>query len=260
LSARDAAQLERARALVREARALVVLTGAGVSAESGVPTFRGEGGLWKSFRPEDLATPQAFQRDPRLVWEWYGWRRELVGRCRPNAGHAAIARAALGGAGLTVVTQNVDGLHEVAAREAAAGRDAAPALPVELHGSLFRSRCTRCGRKSSDRGVIDAASDDTLPRCADCRALLRPDVVWFGEALDAAVLERAFEVARAADVCLVVGTSALVQPAASLPMATLDAGGAMIEVNTADTPLTPLATAALRGAAGEILPELLGAF
>jgi NAD-dependent deacetylase len=250
-------ELERARALVRGAGTLLVLTGAGVSAESGVPTFRGDGGLWKSWRPEDLATPEAFRRDPRLVWEWYGWRRELVAGCRPNPGHAAIARAALGGKALALVTQNVDGLHEVAARAAANGADPSPALPVELHGSLFRSRCTRCGRRSSDRTPVDATSAGTLPRCGACAELLRPDIVWFGEMLDPAVLERAFEAARAADVCLVVGTSALVHPAASIPYATLEAGGALVEVNPTETPLTPLAASVLRGPAGEILPELL---
>jgi NAD-dependent deacetylase len=252
-----AAPLARARALVSEARAIVVLTGAGVSAESGVPTFRGEAGLWKSWRPEDLATPEAFGRDSRLVWEWYGWRRELVGRCRPNPGHAAIARAALGARALHLVTQNVDGLHEVAAREAAEGGDPTPALPVELHGSLFRSRCTRCGRSSSDRTAVDASSEATLPRCTDCGQLLRPDVVWFGETLDPAVLERAFEAASAADLCLVVGTSALVHPAASIPLVTLRTGGKLVEVNPADTALTSLATVALRAPSGEVLPELL---
>jgi NAD-dependent deacetylase len=251
------AGLERARDLVRGARALVALTGAGVSAESGVPTFRGENGLWKTLHPEQLATPEAFRRDPRLVWEWYGWRRELVGRCRPNAGHEALARAALDGGSLALITQNVDGLHEAAARAAAGERDPAPALPVELHGSLYRSRCTGCGGRSGGREPIDATSRATLPRCLACGELLRPDVVWFGEALDPDVLERAFAAAGAADVCLVVGTSALVHPAASIPLATLAAGGCVIEVNPADTPLTHLAGVALRGPSGEILPELL---
>jgi NAD-dependent deacetylase len=255
----ESGDLGRARDLVGAAGALVVLTGAGVSAESGVPTFRGEGGLWKSHRPEELATPEAFHRDPRLVWEWYGWRRELVGRCRPNPGHEALARAALGGRELTLVTQNVDGLHEAAARAAAGDHDPGPALPIELHGSLFRSRCTACSRRTSGRGPVDATSGATLPRCDACGELLRPDVVWFGEMLDPGVLECAFEAARAADVCLVVGTSALVHPAASIPLATLSAGGSVIEVNPADTPLTHLAEVALRGPSGELLPELLPA-
>lgn len=256
---RSIVSVERGRALLAKAGRVVVLTGAGVSAESGVPTFRGEAGLWKSRRPEELATPEAFRRDPRLVWEWYGWRRGLVGRCRPNPGHHALARAALARGSLVVVTQNVDGLHEIAAREAASGGDPGPALPVELHGSLFRSRCTGCGRPSPDRGAVDASSLETLPRCRGCAELLRPDVVWFGERLDPAVLDRAFRAARAADVCLVVGTSAVVHPAASLPLATLASGGRLIEVNPADTPLTARADVVLRGAAGELLPGLFGA-
>lgn len=255
----NAAALSRARDLLARARSVVVLTGAGVSAESGVPTFRGDGGLWKSFRPEDLATPEAFRRDPRLIWEWYGWRRDLVGRCRPNPGHAAIAARALDPAGppLVVVTQNVDGLHEVAARAAAGTGDAAAALPLELHGSLFRCRCTRCGARTSGREPVDASSAATLPRCARCEALLRPDVVWFGETLDPEVWEPALAAAAEAEVCVVVGTSALVHPAASLPLATARAGGAIIEVNPDPTPLTTAVAVALRGPAGALLPELL---
>lgn len=254
-----AAALARGRDLLAGARSVVVLTGAGVSAESGVPTFRGDGGLWKSFRPEDLATPEAFRRDPRLVWEWYGWRRDLVGRCRPNLAHRAIAARALDPAGppLAVVTQNVDGLHEVAARAAAGPGEPAAALPLELHGSLFRCRCTRCGAHASGREPVDASSAATLPRCPRCEALLRPDVVWFGEALDPELWGRALAAAAAADVCVVVGTSALVHPAASLPLATARAGGVIVEVNPDPTPLTAAATVALRGAAGVLVPELL---
>ena len=190
------ASVPEARELLAGARSVLVLTGAGVSAESGVPTFRGPDGLWRTHRPEELAMPEACARDPRLVWEWYGWRRERVGRCRPNAGHHALAAWALergvtGGPGVTLVTQNVDGLHEEAAREVAGVGDPAPALPVELHGSLFRIRCTRCAHRASDRSPVNAASEASLPRCPACGALLRPNVVWFGEALDPAVLERA---------------------------------------------------------------------
>jgi NAD-dependent deacetylase len=253
----QAPELARARGAVRTARSIVVVTGAGVSAESGVPTFRGEEGLWKSFRPEELATPEAFRRDPRLVWEWYSWRRELVGRCEPNAGHVALARLALARP-VSLITQNVDGLHERAARDAAEGGDPAPALPLELHGSLFRSRCSGCGAGRPDRAAVDASSLATLPRCDRCGGLMRPDVVWFGEALDPAVLDAAFAAAGAADLCLVVGTSALVHPAASVPLATLASGGRLIEVNPDETPLSGRAFCSLRGPAGRILPELLG--
>lgn len=244
----------------------MVVTGAGISAESGVPTFRGPGGLWKEHRPEDLATPEAFRRDPRLVWEWYAWRRGLVAGCRPNAGHRALARLALdGGREVTLVTQNVDGLHHLAAREEAEARrgtsrrppDPAPAFPLELHGSLVRDRCTGCGRRTPAPEAVDSSPDAPLPACGRCGALLRPDVVWFGEMLDPGVLGRAYEAAGRAEVCLVVGTSALVHPAASIPLATLAAGGALVEVNPEATPLTSRAQVSLRGGAAALLPALL---
>jgi len=277
--------LPEARALLARAERVVVLTGAGVSAASGVPTFRGRDGLWGSFRAEDLATPEAFARDPGLVWAWYLWRRGLVAACAPNAAHRALARYALARAGVRLVTQNVDGLHERAAREAA-GPDGAPgpALPVTLHGSLFRDRCTAC---VFERDALPAAApgstadprpkactedgpptgsaappprlpEHALPRCPDCGALLRPGVVWFGEALPAGALEAAARAARRAEVCVVAGTSALVHPAASLPLETLRAGGVVIEVNPAPTPLSRVAALALRAGAEDALPELLG--
>ena len=174
-----AADVDRARSLLREAERVVALTGAGVSAESGVPTFRGDGGLWKTYRAEDLATPHAFARDPRLVWEWYGWRRRVVEQCSPNAAHSALARAA-STRDFRVVTQNVDGLHTVAWERAGQSGES----PIELHGALFRTRCTRCSARWVDRAPIDATSRATLPSCAACGALARPDIVWFGEALD----------------------------------------------------------------------------
>lgn len=251
--------VNEARGLLRDADSVIVLTGAGVSAESGVPTFRGEDGLWKSHRPEELATPRAFARDPRLVWEWYGWRRSKVAACDPNPGHLALARWALTREGVRIVTQNVDGLHEVAARNVAEelGLEPEPGLPLELHGSLFRVRCTACGQSYGHREPVDASSRESLPACRSCGELLRPAVVWFGEGLPAEVLERSFELARTADLCLVVGTSAVVQPAASLPLRTRESGGRIVEVNPDSTPLSEVASALLRGPAGELLPPLL---
>jgi len=250
-------ELTAARRMLDGAARVAVLSGAGLSAESGVPTFRGEGGLWRSYRAEELATPQAFRRDPVLVWEWYVWRRGLVGACRPNAAHRALARFALDRA-VSIITQNVDGLHGVAAKEEAGGRDPSPALPLELHGTLFRDRCSRCGARASARPEVDVTAVESLPRCASCGGLLRPDVVWFGESLDPQVLHEAFARAREADVCLVVGTSALVQPAASVPLSTLESGGSLVEVNVERTPLSPHAAATLLGPAAEVLPRLLG--
>ncbi|MDF2772661.1 MAG: NAD-dependent deacetylase [Geminicoccaceae bacterium] len=238
-----------ARDLLREASRVVVLTGAGISAESGVPTFRGGDGLWKTHRAEDLATPEAFARDPRLVWEWYGWRREVVAACAPNAAHHALAAAARERPGLRIITQNVDGLHAMAA-----GNDGA--RPLELHGSLFRTQCTRCAASWDDRQPVDATSGTTLPRCAECRALARPGVVWFGESLDPRVLGDAVRRASAADACLVVGTSAVVYPAAGLADLTRRAGGSVIEVNVTPTPLTSIAAVAIRGTAVSVIPSL----
>jgi NAD-dependent deacetylase len=251
-----------ARDLLAGARAIFVLTGAGVSAESGVPTFRGAAGLWKEFRPEELATPAAFSRDPRLVWEWYDWRRRLILGCRPNAAHRALATLALeAGRHVRIATQNVDGLHAVAARDAAANMDSAlgldAALPVELHGSLFRTRCTACGARRPHVEPIDTSSRDSLPGCDQCGSLLRPDVVWFGEPLDGAVLAEAVEAAEGADVCLVVGTSAVVQPAGSLALVTKRRGGQIIEVNPEPTPLTPLAAVSVRASATTAVPDLV---
>lgn len=245
----------RASALLRDATATVVLTGAGVSAESGVPTFRGAGGLWGRYRPEDLATPEAFARDARLVWEWYAWRRTVVGACTPNAAHVALAEWSLRQGTVTIVTQNVDGLHTRAARDAARGGDPSPALPIEVHGSLHRDKCSGCGTRS-EPVPVDSTSLGTLPRCARCGALLRPDVVWFGEMLDEEVIAAADAAAATADVCLVVGTSALVHPAASLPLRTRAHGGVVIEVNPEATPLTTAAEISIRGRAAEVVPLL----
>ena len=277
------------RSLVERAERIVVLTGAGVSAESGVPTFRGNEGLWRSFRPERLATPEAFAADPTLVWSWYRWRRARIAACRPNAAHRALARLALSRPGLTLVTQNVDGLHELAAAEAveansAAGDGAGRATKgadrlevLALHGSLYRSRCSRCGFRReeprdagpfADRAPDGATSDADVhaadlpdeppPPCPECGAPLRPDVVWFGESLDPALLERAWTAAAEADLCLVVGTSGVVQPAASLASVTARAGGRVVEVNPEATPLTPQVDVSVRRTAAAALPALLG--
>jgi len=254
--------VDQARRLIDSARRILVLTGAGVSAESGVPTFRGPDGLWGKHRPEELATPQAFAADPRLVWEWYGWRRERVGACRPNAAHEAIARLTLRNEDARLVTQNVDGLHELPLEEAASEGPSSEALtaraqPIRLHGSLFRTRCTGCGDRTSDRHPVDTESEASLPRCKKCSALLRPDVVWFGEGLDSEILQNAMEAAEGAEVCLVVGTSGIVHPAASLPLLTRQSGGVVVEVNPEPTPLSEIAASKLRGPAGKILPTLL---
>lgn len=231
---------------LRAARRVAVLTGAGTSAESGVPTFRdAQTGLWARYDPQELATPEAFHRRPRLVWEWYAWRRELVGRAAPNPGHLALAGMERRVPHFTLITQNVDSLHQRAGSRAV----------IELHGNLARVKCSREGR------VVEtwAETDAPPPLCPHCGGLLRPDVVWFGEALPVDALERAFAAARAAEVFLTVGTSGLVQPAASLPLEALDAGAVVVEINPDETPLSRWMTHTLRGPSGRILPALVSA-
>jgi NAD-dependent deacetylase len=245
-------QMGQARAALARAQSIVVLTGAGVSAESGIPTFRGDGGYWKDLKAEDLASQAGFDRDPRLVWEWYGERRKMVMDARPNEAHYAIAKAARTRPTLRVVTQNIDGLHT----RAALAQEARHAVPIELHGSLFRKRCTACGLAEADLYPVDATSVATLPKCGACGTLARPDIVWFGESLDRATLNQAGNAADCADVCLVIGTSGLVVPAALLPNVTIEAGGQVIEVNPEPTAITDVAAISLRGKATEIVPRL----
>jgi len=221
------------------------LTGAGVSAESGVPTFRGPDGLWRNFRAEDLATPAAFARDPTLVWEWYGWRRELISKCRPNAAHKALARLEREYPGdFLLVTQNVDGLHRLAGSHKV----------VEVHGNIWDIRCVACGASREDRTVPLAA---VPPRCPACGGLARPGVVWFGEPLPEEALGRAVAAAESCDVMLVVGTSAVVYPIAHLPHLAHSRGAYIVEVNPEETPVTPVADESHRGKAAELLPALL---
>jgi NAD-dependent deacetylase len=237
------ARAAEAAARLREAQRVLVLTGAGVSAESGVPTFRGPQGLWRSFRPEDLATPEAFARDPGLVWEWYAWRRETVAACAPNPAHRALAALEARVPEFLLATQNVDGLHARAGSRRL----------VELHGSLWRVRCTGCGEVAARREPVP----ELPPRCR-CGSVLRPDVVWFGETLPVEALQRAFTAAREAQVVLVVGTSSLVHPAAAIPEAALFAGACVVEVNPEPTPLSDRATVSLRGRAADVVPWLAG--
>jgi NAD-dependent deacetylase len=229
------------------AQRVVALTGAGISAESGVPTFRdAQTGLWARFDPLELATPGAFARDPRLVWDWYAWRRELVADAVPNAGHAALVALERLVPGFTLVTQNVDGLHRKAGSERV----------VELHGNLQRVKCAR------DGGIVATwapPAPGEPPRCPRCNGLLRPDIVWFEEPLPEAELAAAQRAARDCDVMLVVGTSAEVYPAAALPTVARAGGALVVEINTAPTRLSDDADHVLRAPAGVALPALVAA-
>jgi NAD-dependent deacetylase len=228
------------------ARSVAVLTGAGISAESGVPTFRDAmTGLWARYKPEDLATPQAFRRNPKLVWEWYAWRRERVAKAQPNPGHLALAELERRVPDFTLITQNVDGLH----------RRAGSHRVLELHGNITRNKCFDEGTPVESW----AEGGPVPPLCPRCGGYLRPDVVWFGEMLPEDVLEAALKATRRCELFLCVGTSTVVQPAASLPFEALRAGARVLEVNPEATPLTPRATWSLRGPAGAVLPALLAA-
>lgn len=226
--------IQTARDWLRSAERVAVLTGAGISAESGVPTFRGPGGLWRNHRPESLATPEAFERDPATVQEWYDWRRGVVAAIEPNAGHRTLAAL-----GAPVITQNVDGLHQLAG---------SPRV-LEVHGSIWLTRCTACGRQTRDRETMLAAP------CAACGGKLRPGVVWFGESLPEDVWTDSMEIVAECDLLLVVGTSSVVYPAAGL--ARMARRAKVIEINLEETPLSGSAHLALRGKAGEILPMLV---
>ncbi|MGQ9618525.1 MAG: SIR2 family NAD-dependent protein deacylase [Candidatus Aminicenantia bacterium] len=229
--------------LLKRAKEVSVLTGAGISAESGIPTFRGEDGLWKKYRAEELATPQAFQRDPHLVWEWYNWRREIIAGAKPNSGHIVIAKWESLFPSFWVITQNIDGLH----------RKAGSRNIVELHGNIWKARCTR---EMTIEENYDVPLKEIPPKCKNCGALLRPYVVWFGESLYREDIEKAEEISSSSDVIFVLGTSAVVYPAAGLPLLTKRKGGVIVEINIAETPLTSYSDFFFKGKAGEILSQI----
>lgn len=227
------------------ARRVTVLTGAGVSAESGVPTFReAQTGFWANYSPEALATPRAFQRNPRLVWEWYAWRRKLVAAAQPNPAHLALAEMARLFREFHLITQNVDGLHQ----------RAGSCEVIELHGNITRTKCFNEGTVVSSW----AETGEVPPKCPNCGGPLRPDVVWFEEPLPAVELTRAMQASSCCDVFFTIGTSALVYPAAALPFEALRGGALVVEINPQPTSFTEQAHHSLAGAAGVVLPGLLG--
>ena len=235
--------LEQARQRLATAQSVAALTGAGISAESGIPTFRGAGGLWNNYRAEDLATPEAFARDPKLVWEWYNWRRETIAKAAPNAAHRALVKLETSKPGFTLITQNVDGLHDLAG----SGRI------LKLHGDIWRLRCTACGANWPDRR---ATLPKLPPHCA-CGGLARPGVVWFGEPLPEGMMKEAEHAVAASEVFLLIGTSAVVYPAAGLVPYAKQSGAAVIEINPESTAFSETVDFALQGPAGELLPKLV---
>jgi NAD-dependent deacetylase len=234
--------VEAARAVLAGAKAVAVLTGAGVSAESGIPTFRSNGGYWRTHRFEDLATPQGFARDPKFVWEWYEERRRAIAAAAPNAGHLALVELERRVPEFTLITQNVDGLHDLAGSKNV----------IKLHGDVWVLRCLGCGRERVDRAVLSE-----LPPNCECGAMMRPGVVWFGEMLPEGAIERAADAVRQADAVIVAGTSARVYPAAGLIPLAIERGAAVIEINPEATEYSDDVTFSLRGASAEILPRLI---
>lgn len=225
-----------------EAESVVVLTGAGISAESGVPTFRGRDGLWRQYRATDLATPEAFADDPALVWEFYNWRRQVLAPLHPNPGHLALAAMERRFPRFTLITQNIDGLHQTAGSRNV----------IELHGNIWWVRCTQCGKLTEDRSPVLPE----LPACGSCGALLRPHVVWFGEMLDPKILDLAGRALESCQVMLVVGTSGVVQPAASMGAAARRRGSFVAEINLEPTPYSGIYDLSIMGKSGEVLPFL----
>jgi len=227
--------------VLQEASRVAVLTGAGISAESGIPTFRGEEGLWKKYRPEELATPAAFSQDPKFVWEWYDWRRGIFAQKEPNPGHKVIARWEETFPTFSLITQNIDGLHQKAGSKNI----------WELHGNIWKLRCTEEGTITEN---YETPLKEIPPLCPNCGALLRPHVVWFGESLSPTILQKSIQLSSECDVMFVIGTSAVVQPAASLPFEASEAGAKIVEINPDPTPLSLYADFSIRGKSGEILP------
>ncbi len=228
---------------INQAKNVVVISGAGISAESGIPTFRGKDGLWKKYRAEELATNQAFVRDSSLVWEWYNWRREIIGSKKPNPAHEACVKLEKKlGKGFSIITQNVDGLHGLAGNKNV----------LEIHGNIWRTRCTSCGIVEEHREKLT-----TNPRCEKCEGLLRPDVVWFGESLDENILYNTFQKLLESEVALVVGTSGVVYPAAQFADTAKGRGAYVAEINLEKTAKSSDVDISIIGKAGEILPLLV---
>jgi NAD-dependent deacetylase len=233
----------RLKSLLSRKNRVVVLTGAGISAESGVPTFRGEDGLWKKFRPEELATFDAFMANPQLVWEWYEYRRKIIEEIKPNPGHSALVDFQNHFEKFDLITQNVDGLHHQAGSKNV----------IELHGNIKRNKCIRCGKKYES---LEGTTEGIPPKCP-CGGNIRPDVVWFGEMLPQDAIHYAFEVSSECDLFFSIGTSAVVHPAASLPMIAKRNGAYVVEVNISPTEISHLVNESLFGKAGEVLPSLV---
>ncbi len=234
--------IDQAVRVLKDAKKIFVLTGAGISAESGIPTFRGKDGLWKNYSATDLATPEAFNKNPELVWEWYRWRQDIISKANPNPAHYALVDLENHFEGFLLLTQNVDNLHQRAGSKNV----------LELHGNIFRTRCLKCSRIDN----IENARFEKLPYCK-CGGLLRPDVVWFGEAIPQDVWQKSMGFLSSADVAIICGTSGVVWPAAAIPEIAGNYGVKTIEINLEPTPVAPVVDISILSPAGKALPELV---
>ncbi len=236
--------------ILKSTKSLFVLTGAGISAASGIPTFRGKDGLWKNYSATELATPEAFERNPKLVWEWYHWRQGIILKARPNPAHYALVELEKKVERFLLLTQNVDNLHKVAGSKNV----------LELHGNIFRARCLGCGKIMPHQVEINSNGEvgqkNELPHCS-CGGLLRPDVVWFGEPIPQDVWEESIKFLTSADTALICGTSGVVFPAAAIPGIARDYGSKTIEINLEPTPISSIADVSIIGSADKILPEIV---
>ena len=233
--------IDNVAAAMRKAEYIIALTGAGISKESNIPTFRGKDGLWKNYDAMELATPGAFRRNPELVWEWYTWRQGLIADCDPNPAHHTLAKWEKEGILKSLITQNVDGLHRRSGSENV----------HEVHGNLWALKCTYCDHRERLSSPAQG-----VPKCPSCGSMLRPDVVWFGEGLPQNVLIEVNQELRKADLCFVIGTSAIVYPAAAFPLVVKENGGILVEVNTEETNLSQVSDFNLFGKAGVIMPQI----
>ncbi len=236
--------LKKIAELASNCNRIVVLTGAGVSAESGVPTFRGKEGVWANFKPEELASLEGFMANTEIVWEWYNWRRDLMEKVLPNAGHLAITQLEKLSKKFTLITQNVDGLHKIAKTQNI----------LELHGNISRNKCVDCNLIVDKKIIIDPKN---IPCCKKCGGKIRPDIVWFGEMLDETIISQAYVDSEKAELFFSIGTSAVVHPAASLPITAKENGAILVEINLEETPITPIADYHIFGKSGEILPQIV---
>jgi NAD-dependent deacetylase len=220
-----------------------VLTGAGISAASGVPTFRGDHGIWKQFKPEELASYEAFSKNPKLVWEWYNWRRDLIKKVRPNPAHYALVDLENMYRDFAIITQNVDNLHNLAGSKNI----------LNLHGNIMKNKCIDCHKQYEE----DINLDVGIPKCPSCKGMIRPDVVWFGESLPQEIINKAQELAAQSEVFFSIGTSAVVEPAASLPFIAKGNGAYIVEINIENTPISQSVDEFIKGPADQVLPELI---